>query len=86
MRLDLFLRITGVFKTRTIAIKACRSGFVTVNGSAAKTSSEVREDDVIQAVRPDGTLQTYRVLKVPSGTQVSRKNREEYIAVEGAEG
>ena len=85
MRLDLYLRITGVFKTRTIAVKACRNGFVTVNGATAKTSSEVKENDVIQAVRPDGTLQTYRVLKVPSGSQVSKKDREEYIAVEGAE-
>ena len=85
MRLDLYLRITGVFKTRTIAVKACRSGFVTVNGAQAKTSSEVKEDDVIQAVRPDGSLQTYRVLKVPSGSQVPKKDRGEYITMEGAD-
>lgn len=80
MRIDLFLRMTGVFKTRTIAAKACKSGFVTLNGTPAKVSSEIREKDVIQAVRPDGTLQTYTVLKVPTGNQIPKKDRGSYIA------
>jgi ribosomal 50S subunit-recycling heat shock protein len=80
--MDLFLRMTGVFKTRTIAAKACKSGIVTLNGSPAKVSSEVRENDAIQAVRPDGTLQSWRVLKIPTGTQIPKKDRGIYIAAE----
>jgi len=86
MRIDLFLRMTGVFKTRTIAAKACRNGFVTLNGAPAKTSSEIREGDVLQAVRPDGSLQTYTVLKVPVGTQIPKKDRGDYLAATSAEG
>lgn len=49
MRLDLWLWSTRVFKTRSNAVEAIRSGTVTVNGAPAKPAREVRPGDLIVA-------------------------------------
>ncbi len=80
LRIDLFLSLTGVFKTRSVAGKACRTGHVTLNGRRAKPSMEVRQGNVIGSVRPDATPLTVRVLAVPASKQVSKKDRMLYIS------
>ncbi len=80
MRIDLFLSLTGVFKTRSIAGKACRTSHVTLNGRQAKASLEVRQGDVIGSVSPDGTPVRLEVLSVPTSKQVSRRDRGLYIS------
>jgi ribosome-associated heat shock protein Hsp15 len=57
MRLDLWLDIACLFKTRSEAQKACKSGKVDVNGQAAKPHREVRVGDAIEISRPFGRLQ-----------------------------
>ncbi len=49
MRLDLWLWSIRVFKTRSNAVEAIRSGEVTVNAAPAKPAREVRPDDLIVA-------------------------------------
>ena len=57
MRLDLWLDISCLFKTRSEAQKACKGGKVDVNGQAAKPHREVRIGDVIEISRPLGRKQ-----------------------------
>ncbi len=57
MRLDLWLDIACVFKTRSEAQRACRGGKVDVNGHAAKPHREIAVGDVIEITRPFGRTQ-----------------------------
>ncbi len=48
MRLDKYLKISRLIKRRTVANEACDGGRVTVNGTVAKASREVKPGDVIE--------------------------------------
>ena len=57
MRLDLWLDVSCLFKTRSEAQKACKGGKVDVNGHAAKPHREMRIGDVLEISRPYGRKQ-----------------------------
>ena len=57
MRLDLWLDISCLFKTRSEAQKACKGGKVDVNGHAAKPHREMHIGDVLEISRPYGRKQ-----------------------------
>ena len=61
IRLDKYLWAVRVFKTRSDAADAIRTNKVTVNGSYAKPSREVKIGDVI-AVRKQQVTYSYKVL------------------------
>ena len=65
-----------MFKTRSDAADAIRNNKVTVNGSAAKPSREVKVGDVI-AVRKMQVTYSYRVLDLVSSRQPA-KNVPDY--------
>ncbi len=75
MRIDLFLKVSGLLKTRSIAGKAIASGAVSMNGSRVKSSAAVEVGAVIGLVKPDGENIVIRVLQVPPNSNVSRKER-----------
>jgi ribosome-associated heat shock protein Hsp15 len=57
MRLDQWLDIACLFKTRSEAQKACKGGKVDVNGQAAKPHRDVRVGDEIEITRTFGRRQ-----------------------------
>jgi ribosome-associated heat shock protein Hsp15 len=57
MRLDVWLDISCLFKTRSEAQKACKGGKVDVNGQAAKPHREISAGDEIDITRPFGRRQ-----------------------------
>ena len=57
MRLDLWLDIACLFKTRSEAQKACKNGKIDVNGQAAKPHRELKIGDEIIVHRPLGRQQ-----------------------------
>ena len=61
-RLDVWLDIACLFKTRSEAQKACRGGKVNLNGQAAKPHREVKPGDVIEITRTLGRRQRVRVV------------------------
>ncbi len=63
MRLDKYLKVSRIIKRRTVAKEASEGGRVTINGKAAKPSSEVKEGDVLE-IRFGEKLARYRVLAV----------------------
>lgn len=57
VRLDIWLDVACLFRTRSEAQKACKAGKVEVNGQAAKPHREVRPGDEILIKRPMGRKQ-----------------------------
>ena len=57
-RLDIWLDIACLFRTRSEAQKACKIGRVDVNGQPAKPHRELRPGDEIVISRPLGRKQT----------------------------
>ena len=73
MRLDLFLKASRLSLRRTIAQRICEAGWVSVNGSVAKSSHAVKAGDEITLSRRD-KITTVRVLALPNTRQTSRKD------------
>jgi ribosome-associated heat shock protein Hsp15 len=57
MRLDVWLDVACLYKTRSEAQKACKGGKVDVNGQGAKPHREIKEGDEIEMTRPFGRSQ-----------------------------
>ncbi|HEX8551489.1 MAG TPA: S4 domain-containing protein [Abditibacteriaceae bacterium] len=83
MRLDLFLKQTGIVKRRPIAKLLCDGGKISRNGQVAKAGDEVRTGD---ALRLDfGTkIVSFEILGVPTGS-VAKADRENFYHVTGEE-
>ena len=54
IRLDVWLDVACVFRTRSEALRACRGGKVSVNGQRAKPHREIRHGDAIAVTRQNG--------------------------------
>ena len=57
LRLDIWLDVACLFKTRSEAKRACEGGKVEVNGDHAKPNRNVREGDRIRISRGAGRFQ-----------------------------
>lgn len=57
LRLDLWLDVACLFRTRSAAQLAINGGKVHVNGQAAKPHREIRPGDVVEITRPLGRRQ-----------------------------
>ena len=57
VRLDVWLDVACLFKTRSEAKRACEAGRVGVNGQAAKPTRLVRDGDRLRIGRPFGRHQ-----------------------------
>jgi len=57
VRLDVWLDVACLFKTRSEAKRACEAGRIDVNGQAAKPNRVVREGDRLRIGRPLGRHQ-----------------------------
>jgi ribosome-associated heat shock protein Hsp15 len=61
LRIDVWLDVACLFRTRSEAQKACKIGRIDVNGQAAKPHREIRAGDEIVISRPLGRKQTVYV-------------------------
>jgi ribosome-associated heat shock protein Hsp15 len=64
VRLDVWLDVACLFRTRSEAKRACEGGKVDVNGARAKPHRDVRPGDEIVITRPLGRRQRVRVAGV----------------------
>ena len=64
VRLDVWLDVACLFKTRSAAQKACTAGRVGVNRQAAKPHRRIRVGDEIEIGRPFGRKQRLRIAAV----------------------
>ena len=76
IRLDVWLDVACLFKTRSEAQKACKGGKVDVNGQAAKPHRSVRPGDEILITRPFGRRQRI-VVRALADTHLSKAQARE---------
>ncbi len=63
VRIDKWMWATRIFKTRTIAVEACKKGRISINNMTIKPSRMVRVGDVIQVRKPPITY-SFKVLEL----------------------
>lgn len=61
VRLDVWLDVACLFRTRSEAQKACKGGKVDVNAQRAKPHREIRTGDIVTITRPHGVKQRVAV-------------------------
>jgi ribosome-associated heat shock protein Hsp15 len=64
VRLDIWLDVACLFRTRSEAQKACRAGKVSANGQSAKPNRRLRVGDELEIGRPLGKKQRVKVLRL----------------------
>ncbi len=65
MRLDKFLKVSGIIKRRSVAQKVAELGGVLKDGRALKPAYNVKAGDVLTIKQRHGTI-VIRVLEVPT--------------------
>jgi ribosome-associated heat shock protein Hsp15 len=73
VRLDIWLDVACLFRTRSEAQKACKTGKVDVNGQPAKPHREIKSGDAIVISRPLGRKQRLLVYAI-ADTHIARKD------------
>jgi ribosome-associated heat shock protein Hsp15 len=73
VRLDIWLDVACLFRTRSEAQKACKAGKIDVNGQPSKPHREIKSGDEIVIGRPLGRKQRLVVYAV-TDTHVPRKD------------
>jgi len=63
-RLDIWLDVACLFKTRSEAQRACKGGKVDLNGQSAKPHKEIKPGDTLEITRPMGRRQRVLVKAV----------------------
>ena len=64
VRLDIWLDVSCLFRSRSEAQKACQGGKVEVNGQSCKPHRQLRVGDELRISRPFGRKQTVTVVGV----------------------
>lgn len=76
MRLDVFLKLSRLVPRRGLAQEFCEAGLVSVNGSPAKASKDVKVADEIEVKRGDRTMKV-RVAAIPETKSVAKRSAPE---------
>lgn len=84
MRLDKFLKVSRLIKRRTVANEVSDLGRISVNGTQAKPSKQLKEGDVIKIESPNRGV-VAKVLKVPHGNVSVQEAPTLYEILESAE-
>jgi len=63
VRIDKWMWATRIFKTRTIAVEACKKNRVMINNVSVKPSRMIKVGDVIQVRKPP-VVYSFRVLQL----------------------
>jgi len=64
VRIDIWLDVACLFRTRSEAQQACKAGKVSVNGQPSKPHREIKSGDEIEISRPLGRTQRVIVYEV----------------------
>ena len=78
VRLDVWLDVSCLFKTRSEAQRACNGGKVDVNGEGARPNRQVRVGDTLEITRPFGKRQLITVKAVTADHLPKAQARKMY--------
>lgn len=80
MRLDKYLKVSRIFKRRTIAKEVSKNQRITVNSRPAKPSTEVKEGDILTITYGNKEL-TVKILEISThATKESSQSMYEIIS------
>jgi len=79
VRLDIWLDVACIFKTRSQAQSACKKGRIKVNGDHGKAHRAIRPGDEIRISLPGGRRRTIEVVELESVSVPKARARELYI-------
>jgi ribosome-associated heat shock protein Hsp15 len=79
VRLDIWLDVACIFKTRSQAQSACQKGRVKVNGDHGKPHRAIRPGDEIRISLPGGRRRILEVVELESASVPKARARELYI-------
>ena len=77
VRIDKFLWVVRIYKTRSLASDACRMGRVLINNTPAKPSHYVKPNEILTLRKPP-VIFTFKVIE-PLENRVSAKLVAKYI-------
>lgn len=80
MRLDVFLKVTGIVKRRSLANELCDRGLVLVNGLKGKAGKVLKTGDIVD-VKVGSYLYKLQVLSLPE-KKVNRLTEENFRILE----
>jgi ribosomal 50S subunit-recycling heat shock protein len=80
MRVDLFMKLMGMTKTRMAAKRLCDAGWVRLGPHSVKPSFELRGGEILQVQLPMREIQL-RVLALPPGKSVSKTDRNKFVEI-----
>ena len=78
VRLDVWLDVACLFRTRSEAQKACKGGKVDVNGQTAKPNRHLRIGDALEISRPFGRTQKIVVRRLAEQHVAKAEARQLY--------
>ncbi|MEJ2188955.1 MAG: RNA-binding S4 domain-containing protein, partial [Acidobacteriota bacterium] len=79
VRLDVWLDVACVFKTRSQAQTACKRGRVEVNGDRGKPHRSIRPGDTIRVRMPGGWYRMVEVVEIEANNVSKARARELYV-------
>jgi ribosome-associated heat shock protein Hsp15 len=77
VRIDKWMWATRIFKTRTIAVEACKKNRIMVNGMSVKPSRMIKQGDIIEVRKPPITY-SFKVLELTE-RRIGAKLVSEYL-------
>jgi ribosome-associated heat shock protein Hsp15 len=77
VRIDKWMWATRIFKTRTIAVEACKKGRVMINNVTVKPSRVIRTGEVLQIRKPP-VVYSFKVLQL-ADKRMGAKLVEQYL-------
>jgi ribosomal 50S subunit-recycling heat shock protein len=81
MRVDLYLKLMGITKTRMLAKRLCDQGKVFLGGKAIKPSQEILAGETIDIFLPQKELKL-KITEIPTLKSVAKSERPQFGSVE----
>jgi ribosomal 50S subunit-recycling heat shock protein len=78
MRVDLYLKLMGMTKTRMAAKRLCDGGWVRLGSHSLKPSFELQGGEVLQIQLPMREMRL-KVVALPPGKSVAKADRGKFI-------
>ncbi len=84
MRIDLYLKLMGITKTRMAAKHLCDKGKVLLEGKGLKPSRDLEGGETLQIILPLKET-TLKVLGIPEGKSVAKADRSKFLQIESVQ-
>jgi len=81
MRVDLYLKLMGITKTRMAAKRLCDAGKILIQGRVVKPSAEILAEDKLDLFLPQKEMKL-KVLEIPSVHSVAKQDRARFMVLE----